>query len=453
LEMAHVVTPIFKKGSRAEVCNYRPVALTSVVCKVLETIIRNNIVKHMETNNLLSQHQHGFTRGRSCLTNLLETIEDWTAALEDGYGVDVLFLDYQKAFDTVPHRRLIEKIKWYGISDSLCEWISDFITNRQMRVVADGGSSNWCHVKSGVPQGSVLGPLLFVLYVNDLPHLLKSKVKMFADDIKLWSIVKTKEDEKLIQNDIELLEQNSKDWLLKFNVDKCKKLSIRHQLPTEYWLRGESGTKLMEQVSEERDLGVIITEDLKWNQQCSKAAAKAMSVLGMIKRTFNGLDKDSFNILYGTYVRPHLEYCAQAWAPYYQKDMNMLEKVQRRATKLVSSIRKLRYEDRLKYLGLFSLRRRRKRGDLIETFKIMNQMENLDSKTFFIRSSTNQLRGHSFKIYKQKATSMCRRNFFSQRVVNDWNSLPQDVVEASSLEVFKKRLDSYMNTMEMGIES
>jgi len=447
------VTPIFKKGSRVEVNNYRPVALTSVACKLLETIIRNNVVKHMETNSLFSQQQHGFTRGRSCLTNLLESLEDWTAALEEGCGLDVLYLDYQKAFDTVPHKRLLEKIKWYGISDSLCKWISEFVSNRQMRVVTDGGSSNWNCVKSGVPQGSVLGPLLFVIYVNELPHLLKSKVKMFADDIKLWNVIKKKEDEQLMQEDIKKLEQNSEEWLLKFNVDKCKKLAIRHQTPTQYWLRNEAGTKPMEQISEERDLGVWVTQDLKWSQQCDKAAAKAMSVLGMIKRTFTELSRESFTILYGTYVRPHLEYCSQVWAPYFQKDINVLEKVQRRATKLIPSIRKLRYEDRLKYLGLFSLQRRRKRGDLIETFKIMNGVENIDSETFFKRSSATNLRGHNFKIYKQTATSIHRRNFFSQRVVNSWNLLPWDVVNASSVAVFKKRLDKYMDTMEMGNES
>ena len=142
-----------------EVGNYRPVALTSVPYKLLETVIKNRVVKHIEENELFTRHQHGFTRNRSCLTNLLETLEDWTSSLENGHGLDVLYLDYQKAFDTVPHQRLIEKLKWYGVTGSLWNWIRDFLSGRIMRVVIDGKSSEW---NCGVPQVSVLGPLLYL---------------------------------------------------------------------------------------------------------------------------------------------------------------------------------------------------------------------------------------------------------------------------------------------------
>ena len=142
------------------------------------------MLKHLGTNNLLSANQHGFTRNRSCLTNLLETLEEWTEALDEGCEVDAIFLDYQKAFDTVPHQRLLSKLKGYGISGILLEWIRNFLMNRKMRVVINGEETNWVAVLSGVPQGSVLGPMLFLIYVNKLPDIIESSVRMFADDKK-----------------------------------------------------------------------------------------------------------------------------------------------------------------------------------------------------------------------------------------------------------------------------
>jgi len=169
---------------------------------------------------------------------------------------------------------------------------------------------------------------------------------------------------------------------------------------------------------------------MQWSKQCNSAAAKAMSVLGMIKRTFNTLNKDMFLTLYSTYIRPHLEYCSQVWAPYFKNDIDVLEKVQRRATKLVWCIKKLSYEQRLEYLGLYSLSRRRQRGDLIETYQILRNTEDIDNRNFFIRADTVQLRGHNYKLYKNRSLKQCRICFFNQRVVNCWNLLPQEVVDA-----------------------
>ena len=198
---------------------------------------------------------------------------------------------------------------------------------------------DWEEVISGVPQGSVLGPLLFLLYVNDIPSHVRCKIKLFADDTKIWNIIKTREDVRLLQEELEALEAWSDKWLVRFNLDKCHIMHIGHVLDTKYYLHKQGLRMALEVSSVERDLGVMICDDLKWGTQCRKAAARAMSVLGMIKRTFPIIDKDSFIILYNGYVRPHLEYCVQVWAPSSVGDVECLERVQRRATRLVYGYR------------------------------------------------------------------------------------------------------------------
>ncbi|CAL4083944.1 unnamed protein product, partial [Meganyctiphanes norvegica] len=182
------VTPIFKKGDRNDPANYRPVSLTSQVCKVLETVVRDNILNHLKENDLLSDKQHGFREGRSCLSNLLTTLEDWTSILDDGDCVDVAYLDFRKAFDLVSHKHLLLKLQKYGINGQVGNWIKAFLENRKQRVVIRGQVSDELDVLSGVPQGSVLGPILFLIFINDLPNCTTCPVCLFADDSKIYCL-------------------------------------------------------------------------------------------------------------------------------------------------------------------------------------------------------------------------------------------------------------------------
>ena len=433
------VVPIFKKGKKGDVSNYRPVSLTSVPCKVMESLLKDDLTKHLESTSMLSKVQHGFSQGRSCLTNLLETFEAWTLAVDQGYGIDVVYLDYRKAFDTVWHSGLLTKLQGYGIDGELLSWIKSFLQGRKMRVQVRGSHSDWVEVLSGVPQGSVLGPLLFLIFVNDIPAWIKSNVRMFADDTKVWTRISTLEDGEVLQNDLNNLTSWSDKWKLGFNAEKCKVMHIGHSFDTQYSMKVQGIDWKLVETKEERDLGIIVTSNLKPSQQCVKAALKARSILGWINRHFGFLNKDEFNILYKTYVRPHMEFCIQAWSPYLQKDIRCLEKVQRRATKMVYGLKDTAYEDRLKILGLPSLENRRLRGDLIEVFKILTDRENVNKEQFFSLSEFSHLRGHTLKLSKQRSSRQVHQHFFSQRIINSWNKLPSDVVLSTSVNMFKNR--------------
>ena len=215
------VTPIHKKGSKQEITNYRPISLTSVISKVMERIIRDKIITFMETNNLFSIDQHGFRQGKSCTTQLIEVMDDWTELVDNNKNIDVIYLDFQKAFDTVPHERLFLKLQGYGIQNSLLEWIKEFLTDRKQRVVLNGSQSTFARNTSGIPQGSVLGPTLFNIFINDLPECTVNATKLFADDAKIYSAVNSEKERKSLQKDLDNLQDWSHTRVPRGPVVKC----------------------------------------------------------------------------------------------------------------------------------------------------------------------------------------------------------------------------------------
>ena len=354
-------------------------------------------------------------------------------------------MDYKKAFDSVSHRRLLLKLEGYGVSGNLLSWLTDFLHQRYQRVTVDGVHSKWCKVLSGVPQGSVLGPLLFILYINDLSENINCNIKQYADDTKLYAIVKDNNDILHFQQDLDTVAEWSNVWQLSFSFSKCKHMQVGNTLAVDYNLmdyqKGERIT--ISHVDKEQDLGIWCTADLKPTLQCQQAVSKAMKVLGLIKRTFKYFNTKSLVKLYKTYVRPHLEYCVQVWSPFLVGDIDTLERVQHRATKLIPSIANLPYEQRLKILNLQSLYARRLRGDLIETYKILNGFTGTSIDNFFILNTDSRTRGHSKKLFKERNRLNISKYFFSNRVVSCWNSLPDYVITAESINSFKNRLDNY----------
>ena len=342
-----LITAIHKKGSKSCMGNYRPIRLISVICKILESLIRDQIINHMEVNDLFANEQHGFVPKRDCMTNLLIAMEKWTQVIEDGGNIDIIYTDFAKAFDSVPHKRLLTKIESLGIRGDILQWIKAFLVGRKQKVCVDGVHSSWNPVKSGIPQGSVLGPLLFVIYINDMPTKIKSLCLLFADDAKIYN-----ENSNVLQEDMKKLSEWSYKWQLPFNTKKCKSLHIggknNHHLYT-------MNDQELDQVTEEKDLGIIIDENLKFHKHTAAAAKKANFILGLIKRSFASLDSNILPLLYKALVRPHLEYGNLIWGPHFKGDQIKLEKIQRRATKLVPGIKDLTYEERMRALRLPSL--------------------------------------------------------------------------------------------------
>ena len=434
------VVPIFKKGKKNVPGNYRPVSLTCVLCKVMEAIVREQIVDHLKLNNLISEAQHGFIGGRSCSTNLMTAMEDWTDALEKGEATDIIYLDFAKAFDTVPHERLIHKLSNLGIQGHALGWIKSFLSGRTQKVVVDGEESGWRDVISGIPQGSVLGPMLFVCFVNDLPDDIKSSALLFADDTKLYSTVPKNHDQ--IQEDLNKMQEWSEEWQLRFNASKCKVMHLGKQAnPESYKMSGNGGEVELEETEMEKDLGVNVDNKLAFDEHINIQTKKASKLLAMIRRTFDHLDEKILPLLYTAIIRPHLEYCNTIWHPAWKKDKEKLESIQRRATKMVPSMRDKPYEERLKHLGIPSLYYRRARGDMIECYKYLTGIYKVPTN-FLPLDTSRATRGHNLKLRKQAAKKQVKSNAFSRRVVNDWNALPEKVISAPTLNCFKARLDN-----------
>ena len=437
------VSPVYKAGDKRKPNNYRPVSLTNAMGKVMEQMVRDEITKHMTSNNLYSKHQHGFRKGKSCATQLLEVTEDFTEILDQGSSIDCVYLDFRKAFDSVPHERLLLKLKAYGIKGKMGAWIKSFLENRYQRVVVNGKPSTSAKVTSGIPQGSVLGPELFLLFINDLPEVLstpKSTVKIFADDTKLYSEVNNQEDYERLQNDLMNINKWADSWQLPFNSDKCKVIHYGKKNPLYNYKLTENGPNL-QVCNSEKDLGVTFDDELKFSQHVDKVTASANKKMGIIKRTFSSLDPNNFKLLYKSIVRPSLEYCSQVWHPILKRDQDKLEKVQRRATKSVQNISDLSYPERLSHLRLPTLTYRRHRADLIQVYKIVKGVDDIDPNSFFNFATENRTRGHEYKLKKQHVKTKKRQNAFSERVNTEWNNLSSETINSTSINSFKSNLE------------
>ena len=452
-KLANIVA-VFKKGSRSIPGNYRPISLTCVLCRVMESLLKDAIMDHLLENYLLSPRQHGFISGRSTVTQLLSYLDSCIKNIANGGVVDVVYLDFQKAFDTVPHARLLKKLQAYGIGGELFEWITEYLKNRSQVVTVNGESSSAGAVLSGIPQGTVLGPLLFVVYINDILDNIDSEGLLFADDAKIFRTITCKNDALLLQQDILQLEAWSEKWLLKFHSDKCHLLSLGKLENIKYCHRYQVNGQEIEHTFEEKDLGVIMDSELTFAEHITEKVNKANSLVGIIRRSFSNLDPDTFVKIFVAFVRPHLEYGQVIWSPHLRKYINMIEKVQIRATKLINGFQNLSYEERLKKLNLPTLAYRRLRGDMIETYKHFNSYDpSILPTSFTPRDRPSRSHGYQLQpIIPKDGERGVQKNSFYCRIADTWNNLPRDVVAAPTMDAFKNRLDEHWKNLPLKLD-
>ena len=436
-----VITPIYKKGPPSDASNYRPISLTCVMCKLMESVIKDAMLAYLLEHGLINKQQHGFISKRSTCSQLLECINDWSVSLSHKQSIDIAYIDFSRAFDSVVHSKLYLKLNSLGISGNLLNWIQDFLTNRLQAVRVANSNSNFRPVLSGVPQGSVLGPILFLIYINDIVDIFGSDltVKLYADDVKLYTSICDIAGITELQNGLNQLSDWADEWQLSIAFNKCSVLHVGKNNPSHvYNLRDD----LLKCATEVTDLGVIIDDKLRFTSHYASMAKKAHQRASLILRCFKCRNPVLLTKAYLVYVRPLLEYCSPVWSPVYIKDIALLESVQRRFTKRITGLNDLNYLQRLKTLNLETLESRRLKTDLITMFKILNNLIDIDFQNFFSLSTVANTRGHRFKLTKPVCNSNIRLFSFSCRRIDCWNSLPDNLVNCKSLYEFKSRLNS-----------
>ena len=276
------VSPIYKKGTRSHAENYRPISLTSILCKIMESFIREVVLNHLVKNKLLSPKQYGFISGRSTTIQLLHYLDNCIKIIAQGFVVDAIYFDFAKAFDKVLHRRLIGKLQSYGIKGKVLKWISEFLCGRQQTVTINGEKSEKASVLSGIPQGTVLGPILFVIYINDILDNIKSNGFLFAYDTKIFRKITSREDALTLQSDVKSLEEWSEIWRLQFNLEKCHVITLGNFDNIMYTHRYKICEQEIEHVFEEKDLGVTLDFNLSFEEHIANKARVANAIVGLI---------------------------------------------------------------------------------------------------------------------------------------------------------------------------
>ena len=445
-----LITPIHKGGNKSEPANYRPISLTSHLIKLFEKVLRKHIVKHMNDNNLFNESQHGFRSGRSCLSQLLEHYDTVLSILEDGANADVVYLDFAKAFDKVDHRIVLNKIQKLGIHGKVYQWIESFLSNRYQSVTVNGTISEPQKVISGVPQGSVLGPIIFLILIGDIDDdILESIVKSFADDTRVTKGIRSIEDAIQLQKDLEkvyqwtkrnnMLLNDVKFELLRHGIMDYLKNATTYKTPTGIDITTKNNVK---------DLGVIMSDNCMFTEQINLVIEKAKNLTSWIFRAFSTRNFNAMITLYKALVIPVLEYCSVLWCPTSPGLIQRLEEIQWSFLRKIAGSNIGNYWTCLEKLKIYSLERRRERYRIIYIWKVLeNIVPNINGK---IKAVSSERRGRLCTVPTVKGNGKIANIYRSSLTVHGaqlFNALPKQIRDTTnvSVEQFKKSLDAYLS--------
>jgi ribonuclease P/MRP protein subunit RPP40 len=387
----------------------------------MEKIINEKLKEKLE-GGFLSSKQHGFREARSCVTNLLTHMEEVIDHVDKKEPVDVVYFDFSKAFDVVPHDKLLLKLEGAGVGGKLLEWIGDWLKERTMAVVLNGHSSKTLSVTSGAPQGSVLGPTLFLVYINDLPSVVDCPMSIFADDTKIYQVIKTEDDKQRLQANIDAMRRWSLEWGMPFNDKKSAVVHFGRNNPNFSYLLGD---KIVRPTTTQKDLGVVIDSQGKYTNHISEVAKKCNRITGMIKTRFKSRDPNLLSQLYKVYILPIIGYASEVWAPTYKIQLEFLEKIQKRYCRLTGS---KSYSGSCKALSLITVEDFLKNKDLKYMHKILSNNTCLNFNDFFKTSDSGKTRSSTeAKINLPKARSNIKKHSFSSRSIKNWNEIPREI--------------------------
>ena len=400
-------------------------------------------MSHLDAHSVLVDYQHGFRKNRSCEIQLINAIEDLARSLNNRNQTDMLILDFSKAFDTVAHNRLLLKLNHYGIRGANLAWMQSWLTSRTQQVLLEGKHSRKIVVRSGVPQGTVLGPLCFLLYINDIGNGICSTLRLFADDTLLYGLVHNNQDAIKLQEDLDNLTAWAQTWQMNFHPSKCYVLRIhRSKEPTihNYTISGH----ILQSLDQHPYLGVTITKTLNWKAHVSKIKNKANKTLGFIKRNLHSCPEEIKSRAYTTLVRPMLEYSSAAWDPYRKYQVNCLEMVQRRAARFVTRTQGMDegcVTRALNHLQWPTLESRRKVARLSLLHKTLHGKASVAMPSYVTHKPDLRTRGsHPMKFLTIQSNCDEYKNSFWPRTIREWNKLPPAVLDINNTELFKTKL-------------
>ena len=398
----------------------------------------SHLLNHTDKHNILTPLQHGFRRKHSTVSQLLLTTADLAKYHDKGRQVDIGILDFSKAFDVVSHRKLIAKLHHYGIRGHLSTWIQGFLVGRTQRVVVDGVASQPRDVLSGIPQGTCLGPILFLYYINDITSGIESQMRLFADDALIYRPINTAEDHHILQRDLHKLEEWAKMWDMRFNPAKCYILSVKHtdnRSSHFYTLHGQ----VLKSVPNNPYLGVIFSDDMSFNTHIRKVCAKASRTLGFLNRNLKNCPQKFRETAYISMCRSVLEYAAPIWDPYLQGEVDQLERIQRKGARFVtrdfrqrSSVTSMMHD-----LEWEPLAERRTKARLILMYLIINGEVAIPAS---YPENPNLQPGRRGRYIQPTHNYQPYKNSFYPRTVRDWNTLTPTTRSCTSVESFKNSI-------------